>query len=52
MVYTIIEIYLGIVTGNEIIWLLLVQVLWFILLVIIARIVLAAGIRRLVLLGG
>jgi len=52
MVYTIIEIYLGIATGNEIIWLLLVQVLWFILLVMIARIVLAAGIRRLVLLGG
>ena len=52
MVYTIIEIYLGVVTGNEIISLLLVQAFWFILLVVIARIVLAAGIRRLVLLGG
>ena len=52
MVYTIIEIYLGVATGNEIISLLLVQAFWFILLMVIARIVLTAGIRRLVLLGG
>jgi ABC-2 type transport system permease protein len=52
MVYTIIEIYLGIASGNEILLLLLGQALWLIILILIAKVMLSAGIRRLVVLGG
>lgn len=52
MVYTIVEIYLGIVSGNEILMLLFGQVIWFFALLLIARVMLSAGIRRLVVLGG
>jgi ABC-2 type transport system permease protein len=52
MVYTIIEIYLGIASGNEVLVLLLGQAFWFLILVLVARIMLSAGIRRLVIQGG
>lgn len=52
MVYTIIEIYLGVASGNEVLVLLLGQALWFLILVLVARIMFSAGIRRLVVQGG
>jgi ABC-2 type transport system permease protein len=52
MVYTIIEIYLGIASGNQILLLLLGQVFWLLILILIAKVTLSAGIRRLVVLGG
>lgn len=52
MVYTIVEIYLGIASGNEILLLLLGQVFWLLILILIAKVMLSAGIRRLVVLGG
>jgi ABC-2 type transport system permease protein len=52
MVYSIVEIYLGIAPGREMIFLILGQALWFLILVMVGRIMLTAGIRRLVVLGG
>jgi ABC-type uncharacterized transport system permease subunit len=51
-VYTIVEIYLGIASGNEALNLILVQAIWFVILILAARVLLSAGIRRLVVLGG
>jgi ABC-2 type transport system permease protein len=52
LVYTIVEIYLGIASGNEALNLILVQAIWFVILILAARVLLSAGIRRLVVLGG
>jgi ABC-2 type transport system permease protein len=52
MVNTIVEIYLGVLTGSEIIRALAVQLLWVALLVGACQLVLRAGVRRLVIQGG
>jgi ABC-2 type transport system permease protein len=49
---TIVEIYLGVLTGPAIVQALLQQFLWFIGLVVIGQLILRAGVRRLVIQGG
>ena len=52
MVNTVVEIYLGLVSGTEIVYALLTQCMWAVLLIIIGQLVLRAGVKRLVVLGG
>jgi ABC-2 type transport system permease protein len=52
MVNTVVEIYLGILAGPAMITALINQVLWVIFLTLIGQMVLRAGVRRLVILGG
>ncbi len=52
MVNTVVEVYLGILTGPALIAALINQALWAILLALIGQLVLRAGVRRLVILGG
>jgi ABC-2 type transport system permease protein len=52
MVNTIIEVYLGLLDGPQLVAALSSQVAWILILVIAARVVLGAGVRRLVILGG
>ena len=49
---TVVEIFLGVLQGPELIQALIYQVLWIIGLMLIAQLVLRAGVRRLVILGG
>lgn len=51
-VNAVVEIYLGVLSTPEIITTLTVQVFWVVLLFIIGQIILRAGTRRLVILGG
>jgi ABC-2 type transport system permease protein len=52
MVNTVIELYLGVLTGPEILQALLQQVLWVVILVLLGQLVLRAGVKRLVIQGG
>ena len=52
MVNAIVEVYMGILTGPEIVRTLLVQALWVVLLFAASQRVLRAGVRRLVIQGG
>lgn len=52
MVNTIVEIYLGLLSGRALILALTTQLLWFLALLIACRLVLRAGISRLVIQGG
>ncbi|MBL7161472.1 MAG: ABC-2 family transporter protein [Anaerolineales bacterium] len=52
MFNTVIEIYLGVLVGPEMILALLNQVLWILSLILAGQIVLRLGVRRLVILGG
>jgi ABC-2 type transport system permease protein len=52
MLNTVVEVYLGAVTGTELIKALLAQGFWVVALVILCQIVLRRGTRRLVILGG
>jgi ABC-2 type transport system permease protein len=52
MVNTVVEIYLGILTGWALWQALLVQVMWLVILVLVSRWVLRSGVRRLVIQGG
>jgi ABC-2 type transport system permease protein len=52
MVNTTIEIYLGLLTGWGLLWALLMQGFWIVLLVWLCQRVLRAGVRRLVIQGG
>ena len=52
MVNTIVEIYLGVVSGPQMVHALLIQVVWIVGLVVIGQMVLRAGLRRLVIQGG
>ena len=52
MFNTVIEIYLGILSGEEMIRALLGQFFWVIGLIFLGQIVLRIGVRRLVILGG
>ncbi len=49
---TIIEIYVGSISGNQVLEALLVQTLWAALLVVLAQIILSRASKRLVILGG
>ncbi|MFL7794583.1 MAG: ABC transporter permease [Anaerolineae bacterium] len=51
-VNTVIEVYLGVLTGPEIVRALGFQLLWFLILFIACQLVLRAGVRRLVIQGG
>jgi ABC-2 type transport system permease protein len=52
MVNTVVEIYLGVLTGPEILWALAGQALWLAILVGLGQLTLRAGVRRLVIQGG
>ena len=52
MLNTIIEIYLGLVSGRELYFALISQLVWVAVLMLVGQIVLRAGVRRLVILGG
>ena len=52
MVNTIIEVYLGVLTGPALLRALLGQALWVVILVVAGQLVLRAGVRRLVIQGG
>jgi ABC-2 type transport system permease protein len=52
MVNTIIEVYLGILTGPALLRALLGQALWVVILVVAGQLVLRAGVHRLVIQGG
>ena len=52
MVNTIMEVYLGILTGPDLWRALLLQVVWVLVLVGLCQIVLRIGVRKLVLQGG
>jgi ABC-2 type transport system permease protein len=49
---TIVEVYLGLLKGADLLRVLLGQVVWIIVLVVAGRLVLSAGVRRLVIQGG
>jgi len=48
----IVEIYLGLLTGTDLVYILLGQVIWILALIGIIQVILRAGVRRLVILGG
>jgi len=52
MVNTVVEIYVGVLTGPALARALLTQLAWFVALAILCQIVLRAGVRRLVIQGG
>jgi ABC-2 type transport system permease protein len=52
MVNTIIEVYLGVLTGPALLRALLGQALWVVILAVAGQLVLRAGVRRLVIQGG
>ena len=52
MVNTTVEIYLGVLTGWAMLWALLGQVMWLVILIMLGQLVLRAGVRRLVIQGG
>jgi ABC-2 type transport system permease protein len=52
MLNTVVELWLGVVTGTDALNAILVQLLWCVTLVVAARVMLARGSRRLVILGG
>ncbi len=52
MVNTVVEVYLGLLQGADLLGALLVQLLWALVLIACGQVVLRLGIRRLVILGG
>jgi len=52
MLNTVVEVYLGVLQGFELLRAFSIQILWIILLVLSAQLALRAGVRRLVILGG
>ncbi|NIS83214.1 MAG: ABC transporter permease [Anaerolineales bacterium] len=52
MVNTVVEVYLGVLSGPELVHALLIQAFWFLVLVLLAKIILRAGVRHLVIQGG
>ena len=52
MVNTVIEVYLGMLTGPALLQALLVQVLWLVILVAASQLLMRAGVRKLVIQGG
>ncbi len=51
-VNTVIEVYLGLLNGKDLIWAFLGQMVWIAILFVLGQLVLRAGVRRLVILGG
>lgn len=51
-VNTVVEIYLGVLSGPELLNALLAQVMWLAILIVVGRLVLRAGVRRLIIQGG
>jgi ABC-2 type transport system permease protein len=51
-VNSVVEIYLGVIQGPEILHALLLQVIWVIVLIVAGQLILRSGVRRLVILGG
>lgn len=52
MINTIVEVYLGVISGSALLQALLVQALWFLALALLAKLLLRAGVRHLVIQGG
>jgi ABC-2 type transport system permease protein len=52
MINTIVEIYLGVLNGPELLRIILLQLGWAVSLLMVSNLILKAGIRRLVILGG
>lgn len=52
MLNTVVEVYLGVLQGPELIEAIAFQLFWIILLLLVAQVTLRAGVRRLVILGG
>ncbi len=52
MLNTVVEIYLGALTGTTLLWALLAQVAWVLGLIVLCQLVLRRATRRLVILGG
>ena len=52
MVNTVVEIYLGLLTGPALIWALVRQLLWLLVLIGVSHLILRLGLRRLVIQGG
>lgn len=52
MVNTVVEVYIGLLSGTDLLFALLVQLIWAVILISAGRMVLRAGIHRLVILGG
>jgi ABC-2 type transport system permease protein len=52
MVNTMIEIYLGLLSGPDLILALLAQLFWALALILVGQMILQAGVRRLIILGG
>ena len=51
-VNALVEVYLGVLTGTELLQALLGQLLWAVGLIVVAQLTLRAGVRRLVIQGG
>ncbi|MCP5094088.1 MAG: ABC transporter permease [Chloroflexi bacterium] len=49
---TVVEVYLGVLTGSELVSVLLIQLLWVVGLVVLGQVLLKTAVRRLVILGG
>jgi ABC-2 type transport system permease protein len=52
MVNTVVEVYLGVLTGPQIAWALMEQAAWVVLLILACQLALRSGVRRLVIQGG
>jgi ABC-2 type transport system permease protein len=52
MIYTIVQVYLGLLSRAEMLQALFTQLFWIIILVILGQVVLRMGLRRLVIVGG
>jgi ABC-2 type transport system permease protein len=52
MVNTVVEVYLGVLSGPALAQALLVQAAWFVILAVLAQLAMRAGVRRLVIQGG
>jgi ABC-type uncharacterized transport system permease subunit len=52
MLNTVVEVYLGVLKGPELLKALAFQLMWVLVLFLGAQFVLRAGVRRLVILGG
>lgn len=52
MLNTVVEVYLGVLQGTELIQALTFQIFWIIALLVTVQLILRAGVRRLVILGG
>jgi len=52
MINTVVEVYLGVLEGPELLYALLVQAIWALGLLLLAQMILRVAVRRLVILGG